>query len=102
MSESSPAHLLEVKDLTREFNVSKPWLNRVLEREPKQYLRAVDNVNFHIAKGETLALVGESGSGKSTIAKMLVGLLKPVSYTHLRAHETPEHLVCRLLLEKKK
>eukprot|EP00658_Telonema_sp_P-2_P021409 TRINITY_DN18527_c0_g1_i1.p1 TRINITY_DN18527_c0_g1~~TRINITY_DN18527_c0_g1_i1.p1 ORF type:complete len:111 (+),score=32.75 TRINITY_DN18527_c0_g1_i1:232-564(+) len=28
--------------------------------------------------------------------------LIPVSYTHLRAHETPEHLVCRLLLEKKK
>ena len=27
--------------------------------------------------------------------------LDPVSYTHLRAHETPEHLVCRLLLEKK-
>ena len=27
---------------------------------------------------------------------------QPVSYTHLRAHETPEHLVCRLLLEKKK
>ncbi|WP_057040759.1 hypothetical protein, partial [Campylobacter coli] len=28
--------------------------------------------------------------------------LNSVSYTHLRAHETPEHLVCRLLLEKKK
>ena len=28
--------------------------------------------------------------------------LEPVSYTHLRAHETPAHLVCRLLLEKKK
>src|SRR5678815_1864509 len=28
--------------------------------------------------------------------------ITPVSYTHLRAHETPEHLVCRLLLEKKK
>src|SRR5674536_389046 len=28
--------------------------------------------------------------------------LSSVSYTHLRAHETPEHLVCRLLLEKKK
>ena len=27
---------------------------------------------------------------------------EPVSYTHLRAHETPEHLVCRLLLEPKK
>eukprot|EP00658_Telonema_sp_P-2_P071040 TRINITY_DN60373_c0_g1_i1.p1 TRINITY_DN60373_c0_g1~~TRINITY_DN60373_c0_g1_i1.p1 ORF type:complete len:118 (-),score=44.89 TRINITY_DN60373_c0_g1_i1:50-403(-) len=31
-----------------------------------------------------------------------VGWKGPVSYTHLRAHETPEHLVCRLLLEKKK
>eukprot|EP00658_Telonema_sp_P-2_P002005 TRINITY_DN10756_c0_g1_i2.p1 TRINITY_DN10756_c0_g1~~TRINITY_DN10756_c0_g1_i2.p1 ORF type:complete len:127 (-),score=50.15 TRINITY_DN10756_c0_g1_i2:73-453(-) len=31
-----------------------------------------------------------------------VDVLNPVSYTHLRAHETPEHLVCRLLLEKKK
>src|SRR5678816_4961513 len=31
-----------------------------------------------------------------------VAALDPVSYTHLRAHETPEHLVCRLLLEKKK
>eukprot|EP00658_Telonema_sp_P-2_P050970 TRINITY_DN39008_c0_g1_i4.p2 TRINITY_DN39008_c0_g1~~TRINITY_DN39008_c0_g1_i4.p2 ORF type:complete len:107 (-),score=13.47 TRINITY_DN39008_c0_g1_i4:85-405(-) len=30
------------------------------------------------------------------------GLCMSVSYTHLRAHETPEHLVCRLLLEKKK
>src|SRR5678816_1757867 len=30
------------------------------------------------------------------------GHTEPVSYTHLRAHETPEHLVCRLLLEKKK
>eukprot|EP00658_Telonema_sp_P-2_P001173 TRINITY_DN10449_c0_g1_i5.p1 TRINITY_DN10449_c0_g1~~TRINITY_DN10449_c0_g1_i5.p1 ORF type:complete len:103 (+),score=18.04 TRINITY_DN10449_c0_g1_i5:120-428(+) len=29
-------------------------------------------------------------------------IVRPVSYTHLRAHETPEHLVCRLLLEKKK
>ena len=69
--------LIKVHQLTREFDVSKPWLNRILEREPKQYLRAVDNVQFTINKGETLALVGESGSGKSTIAKMLVGLLAP-------------------------
>ena len=32
---------------------------------------------------------------------VLVGGCHPVSYTHLRAHETPEHLVCRRLLEKK-
>ena len=33
---------------------------------------------------------------------IIVMAITPVSYTHLRAHETPEHLVCRLLLEKKK
>lgn len=73
--------LIEVTNLTRQFDVSKPWLNRVIEREPKEFLRAVDNVQFSINKGETLALVGESGSGKSTIAKMLVGLLEPTTGT---------------------
>eukprot|EP00658_Telonema_sp_P-2_P033118 TRINITY_DN2437_c0_g1_i3.p1 TRINITY_DN2437_c0_g1~~TRINITY_DN2437_c0_g1_i3.p1 ORF type:complete len:119 (+),score=49.19 TRINITY_DN2437_c0_g1_i3:71-427(+) len=36
------------------------------------------------------------------VVAQLLGAHEPVSYTHLRAHETPEHLVCRLLLEKKK
>jgi peptide/nickel transport system ATP-binding protein len=66
---------VEVTDLKKVFDVSKPWLNRVLERSPKQFLKAVDGVSFDISKGETFALVGESGSGKSTVAKMVVGLL---------------------------
>lgn len=71
--------LVEVHGLGKRFDVSKPWLNRVLARESKRYLSAVESVDFSIQKGTTFALVGESGSGKSTIAKMLVGLLAPSS-----------------------
>ncbi|MBX9907681.1 MAG: ATP-binding cassette domain-containing protein [Beijerinckiaceae bacterium] len=73
----SEAPLIQVRDLRRVFDVSKPWLNRVLENSPRQYLKAVDGVSFDIRKGETFALVGESGSGKSTVARMVVGLLPP-------------------------
>src|ERR1700735_2151261 len=75
----SAAPLIDVKNLRRVFDVSKPWLNRVLEGGHLEYLKAVDGVTFEIAKGETFALVGESGSGKTTVARMVVGLLPPTS-----------------------
>jgi peptide/nickel transport system ATP-binding protein len=66
--------LVEVKDAARWFDVSAPWLERVLSGKPRIMLRAVDGVSFTINRGETLALVGESGCGKSTVARLLVGL----------------------------
>jgi len=69
--------LVQATDLARTFDVSAPWLNRVLERKPRTLLRAVDGVTFSIERGKTLALVGESGCGKSTVARLLVGLYTP-------------------------
>lgn len=76
-SQPGSAPLVQAHDLARTFDVSAPWLNRVLEGKPKTFLHAVDGVSFTIEKGQTLALVGESGCGKSTVARLLVGLYKP-------------------------
>ena len=74
---SPTASLIVTDDLAKFFDVSAPWLTRVIERKPRQILKAVDGVSFAIEKGTTLALVGESGCGKSTIARLLVGLYTP-------------------------
>ena len=72
-----PMPLVQADDLAMTFEVSAPWLNRVIERRPRQFLHAVDGVGFSIQRGQTLALVGESGCGKSTVARLLVGLYRP-------------------------
>ncbi len=69
--------LVQVQDLAKTFDVSAPWLNRVVEKKPRQFVHAVDGVSFSIERGTTLALVGESGCGKSTVARLLVGLYAP-------------------------
>jgi peptide/nickel transport system ATP-binding protein len=69
--------LLSLERVSRDFDVSRPWLNRMLEHEPRRVLRAVDGVSFEVESGETLALVGESGCGKSTVARLIVGLYAP-------------------------
>jgi peptide/nickel transport system ATP-binding protein len=73
------APLVSVRDIKQTFDVSKPWLNRIVEGGERQFLRAVAGVSFDIARGETFALVGESGSGKSTVARIVVGLLRPTA-----------------------
>ncbi|HEY1452321.1 MAG TPA: ABC transporter ATP-binding protein [Roseiarcus sp.] len=69
--------IVSVSGLRRVFDVSAPFLSRLIAREPRRTLTAVDGVEFTIRRGETFGLVGESGSGKSTLARMVVGLLDP-------------------------
>jgi peptide/nickel transport system ATP-binding protein len=71
------AKTLEAVAVSHFFDVSRPFLQRVLAREQRRSLRAVDDVSFTITQGTTFALVGESGCGKSTIARLAVGLYQP-------------------------
>ncbi len=75
----SAAPIMKVEKLTREFDLSRSFLDRMLKRSGGKVVKAVQDVSFEIRKGSTYGLVGESGSGKSTCARMLVGLIPPTS-----------------------
>jgi oligopeptide/dipeptide ABC transporter ATP-binding protein len=65
---------LQVDNLTKHFALRGSILNR-----RRSVVHAVDEVSFEVPRGTTLALVGESGCGKSTVARCIVGLLRPTS-----------------------
>jgi oligopeptide transport system ATP-binding protein len=64
--------LLEVQNLVKHF----PVLGGVFSR-PVGWVKAVDDISFHIFEGETFGLVGESGSGKTTAGKTIIRLIEP-------------------------
>ena len=99
--------MLQIKNLSKSYGAKK----------------AVSNLSFVVEDGDIMGFIGKNGAGKTTTLKACLGIIgidegeilldgtsvlkkpmacKPVSYTHLRAHETRHDLVCRLLLEKKK
>jgi peptide/nickel transport system ATP-binding protein len=71
------SNTLEAVAVSHDFDVSRPFFQRIFIGESRRLLRAVDDVSFAISSGTTFALVGESGCGKSTIARLSVGLYTP-------------------------
>ena len=65
-----PAFLLQVRHLKQYFPITTGFMKTTM-------LKAVDDVSFDIAKGETLGLVGESGCGKTTVGRTILHLYKP-------------------------
>src|SRR5260370_25220943 len=68
--------LLLASGLRKHFPIGGGLLGR-----GRKVVRAVDDLTLSVAKGETLGVVGESGCGKSTVARLLLRLLKPASGT---------------------
>jgi oligopeptide transport system ATP-binding protein len=71
----SQAPVLQVDGLVKHFPVARGLLRRKLIG----VVRAVEDVTFEIARGETLALVGESGCGKSTTGRLILRLMDPTA-----------------------
>ena len=71
-NQTSDQPILEVEGLKKHFPIRSGFLQRVTD-----WVKAVNGVDFRIPQGHTLGLVGESGCGKSTVARMILRLLKP-------------------------
>src|SRR6476660_3954776 len=74
---TAPAHdvLVDVKNLKQYF----PIRSGIVFDRVVGHVHAVDDISFHVKRGETLGLVGESGCGKSTTGRAVLQIYKPTA-----------------------
>lgn len=76
--------MIYAEHLKKEFKkvIKEPGLKgsvKALFKPKKEIVTAVDDISFHVPKGEILGFIGPNGAGKSTVIKMLTGILTPTS-----------------------
>lgn len=89
--------LLEVQNLKVHFPIRQGLFSRV-----RHHVRAVDDVSFDVAPGETVGLVGESGCGKTTLGRAVIRLLEPTAGKILFEGEDLTHLEGEALRQKRR
>ena len=76
---SSQEPVLEIENLRKYYPTATGLLGRMLGRQ--RYIKAVDDVNFQLNRGEVIGIIGESGSGKSTVVETILRLEEPTAGT---------------------
>ncbi len=82
----TPDNLVEVRGLKKWFPVQGGFIERLVTRQ-RDFVHAVDGVDFEIRRGEVFGLAGESGSGKTTTGRLILRLTDPTE-GHILFHGT--------------
>lgn len=80
--------LLVVKNLSKQYLLEKGWLGN-----KTTIINALDNINFQLKEDSVLGVVGETGSGKTTLAKLIVNLIKPTKGEIIYANDISQQSV---------
>lgn len=99
--------LVQVRDLYKRFSLSGDFLDQLRFKKGRivreqAHVHAINGVNLDVFAGEALCVVGESGCGKSTVARTVMGLLKPTSGEVAYRGERIDHLSDKQVLPYRK